>query len=132
MRSTVSVTSAVPVCISLSYIVPTLSFGRIGTRTCAMIAPLSISWLSRNVVTPVSVSPLMGAAPRYCGSSEAWRLKVPSRGMAQITSGSMRNAMTIPRSGFSACMASTNSGAFSFSGCNTGSPSSSAASLTSL
>ena len=102
-----------------------------------MMAPLSISWFSRKVVTPVSVSPLMtaqlmGAAPRYCGSSEAWRLNVPRRGMAQITSGSIRNAMTIPRSGRSACIAATNSGALSFSGCNTGSPSSSAASFTSL
>ena len=102
-----------------------------------MMPPLSISWFSRNVVTPVSVSPLMiaqliGAAPRYWGSSEAWRLKVPSRGMAQTTSGSMRKAITMPRSGRSASRASTNFGDFSFSGCNTGRPSSRAAILTSL
>ena len=101
------------------------------------MAPLSISWLSRKVVTPVSRSPLMmaqlmGAAPRYCGSSEAWRLKVPRRGIDQMTSGSMRKAMTMPRSGCSARIASMNSGARSFSGCSTGSPSSSAATLTSL
>ena len=107
------------------------------TRSCARIAPLSISWLSRNVVIPVSRSPLMmaqliGAAPRYSGSSEACRLKVPRRGIAQTTSGSILKAMTIPRSGCNACKASRNAGSRNFSGCNTGTPSSRAAIFTSL
>ena len=43
---------------------------------------------------PVSVSPLItaqliGAAPRYCGSNEACRLKVPRRGIFQTTSGNI-------------------------------------------
>ncbi len=114
-----------------------LSSGSMGSRRCPIMAPLSISWLSRNVVIPVSVSPfmiawLMGAAPRYCGSREACRLNVPRRGMAQMISGSMRNAMTMPRSGFKALTASTNSSALSFSGCSIGSPNSRAATFTSL
>ena len=40
----------------------------------------------------------MGAAPRYCGRSEACRLKVPRGGMLQTISGSMRKATTIWRS----------------------------------
>ena len=55
------------------------------------------------VVAPVSLSPfitaqLIGAAPRYCGSNEACRLKVPKRGIAHTTSGNMRKATTICRS----------------------------------
>ncbi len=44
----------------------------------------------------------------------------------------MRKAITMPRSGRSARIASTNSGARSFSGCNTGMPASRAATFTSL
>ena len=36
----------------------------------------------------------MGAAPLYCGSSEACRWKVPSGGMLQTSSGSIRKATT--------------------------------------
>ena len=75
---------------------------------------------------------LIGAAPRYSGSSEACRLKVPRRGIAQTTSGSILKAMTIPRSGCNACKASRNAGSRNFSGCNTGTPSSRAAIFTSL
>lgn len=72
-------------------------------------------------MTPVSVSPLIkaqliGAAPRYCGSSEACRLNVPSFGAAQMISGSMRNAMTMPRSGLIERNVSTKAGSLSFSG----------------
>jgi len=66
---------------------------------CRMMRPVSMSWSRKKVVTPVSVSPLMmaqlmGAAPRYCGSSAAWTLNVPYLGMPHTTSGSMRNATT--------------------------------------
>ena len=51
--------------------------------------------VERMVVTPVSVSPLatahwMGAAPRYLGSSEPWRLMLPKRGRSSIQCGMMR------------------------------------------
>src|SRR5690554_7008443 len=62
-----------------------------GVQTCAL--PI-FSWLSRNVDSPVSFSPLimaqlMGAAPRYFGNNEACRLKVPLEGRAQTISGNI-------------------------------------------
>ena len=70
MASTVSTTISAPNVISLSCIVPTLSSGSIGILRCCMISPVSISCLRKNVVIPVSVSPLIiaqlrGAAPLY-------------------------------------------------------------------
>ena len=71
---------------------------------------------------PVSLSPLitaqlMGAAPRYWGSREAWRLNVPIGGMLHTTSGNMRKATTICKSAFNARSASTNASSFNRSGC---------------
>ena len=74
-----------------------------GNAGLVMMRPVSISWSSRKVVTPVSVSPLimaqlMGAAPRYCGSNEAWRIESAVEGHVPKTSGSMRKATITWRS----------------------------------
>src|SRR5688572_8512304 len=87
--------------------------------------PVSISCLRKNVVAPVSFSPLMiaqliGAAPRYWGSNEAWRLNVPSEGIAHTTSGNILNATTIWRLAWYDLSSSRNSGDFRLVGCNTG------------
>ena len=78
------------------------------------------------------IAQLIGAAPLYCGSSDACRLKVPSRGIAQTTSGSIRKAITIPRSGRNSSIVLTKAGSRNFSGCRIGNPSSRAAIFTSL
>ena len=90
-----------------------------------------MSWSRKNVVTPVSVSPLMtaqlmGAAPRYWGNSAACTLNVPYSGMAHTTSGNILKATTTCRLAPYDRSCSTNSGSFIFSGCNTGKPCSSA------
>lgn len=76
-------------------------------------------------MTPVCGSPLMmaqliGAAPRYCGSSEACRLIVPIGGMFHTCVGSMRNATTICRSAWYVCSWLRNVGSVSFCGCRMG------------
>ena len=76
-------------------------------------------------MTPVSLSPfiidqLIGAAPRYCGSSEPWRLNVPNRGIFHTTSGNIRNATTICRSASNAFSSLRKFSSFSFSGCSRG------------
>ena len=92
---------------------------------------------SMNVVTPVIFSPLIsaqliGAAPRYCGSRDACRLKVPRRGICHTSSGSMRNATTTNTSALKAASCDRNSGSFSLTGCSTGMPCSTAYFLTAL
>ena len=77
------------------------------------------------VVTPVSFSPLItaqliGAAPLYEGSKEPCTLMVPMGGMSQTISGSILKATTTNRCASIFFNASTNSGSFSFVGCNTG------------
>ena len=52
------------------------------------------------VVAPVLASPfitaqLIGAAPLYWGSREAWRLNVPSLGIAHTSSGNILKATTM-------------------------------------
>ena len=124
-RSTVSVTSPAPIVIKASCTTPTLSVSAIGRCFWRIIFPVSISCVRKNVVTPVSVSPLItaqliGAAPRYCGNNEACRLNVPKRGISHTTSGNIRKATTICRSAFKARNSAINASSFSFSGCNTG------------
>src|SRR6185312_39299 len=109
----------------------------IGKLSCSRILPVSMACCNRKVVTPVTASPLitaqlMGAAPRYCGSSDPWRLTVPFGGMDQTTSGSMRKATTICRSAFSPRNSSRNPGFFSRSGCSSGNPLSKAYFFTAL
>ena len=82
INRTVSRTTLAPNRESLSCKLPASSSGPMGVRACRMIFPVSTVFSRKNVVTPVSVSPfmiaqLMGAAPRYRGRSEAWRLIVP-------------------------------------------------------
>ncbi len=74
--------------------------------------------------------PVDRRGPRYCGNNDACRLNVPSAGIDQIISGSIRKAITIPRSGRNARNVSTNCGSFNFSGCKTGNPTSTAYRLT--
>ena len=64
-------------------------FSGIGTRSISAIAPVSSPSSIFITVTPVSASPAMmarwiGAAPRQRGSSDACRLKQPSRGASRI------------------------------------------------
>ena len=125
MASTVSVTRRPPSIINLSCTIPTLSVSAIGTRTCWITSPVSISCFRKKVVMPVSVSPLItaqliGAAPRYCGSNDACRLKVPRRGIFQTTSGNILKATTICKSAFQARKASTNASSFNLSGWRSG------------
>src|SRR5512139_964493 len=88
------------------------------------------------IVIPVTVSPrataqLIGAAPRYRGSREAWTLTGAMRGMSRIAFGRMcPYAATTIRSGNSAAMRSTESGWRAFSGWYTGIPSRTANSFT--
>ena len=130
------VTNSVPSAIRRSCTEPTFSSSPIGIRSCRIILPVSISCFSMNVVAPVSLSPfitarLIGAAPRYCGSSEAWRLNVPSRGIDHTTSGSIRKATTICRSALYDRSSSRKTSSFSFSGCSIGKPTERAYFLTS-
>src|SRR5580704_3733990 len=83
----------------------------------------------RMVVAPVTFSPLatahwIGAAPRYLGSNEACRLRLPHRGRFSIHSGIMRPyATTMMASGWIASRRARKSGLFLiFSGCTTGRP----------
>ena len=135
IASTVSSTSLPPRIISLSCTTSTLSVSAMGTRTCWITFPVSISCCRKKVVIPVSVSPLItaqliGAAPRYWGSNEACKLKVPNRGIFQTTSGNIRKATTIWRSAFHSRSACTKASSFSFSGCSNGKFCSSAYCLT--
>ena len=64
------------------------------------MSPASILLFIKNVVSPVSFSPLIiaqliGAAPLYFGSNDACKLKVPYTGIFHISSGSFLNAITI-------------------------------------
>ena len=64
----------------------------IGISCCSSISPVSMPASMRIVVTPLFVSPftmaqLIGAAPRYFGSREAWRLIQPSRGIGRSRAG---------------------------------------------
>ena len=133
--SVVSTTSPAPTSIRRSCTSPAVSSGPMRTSWRRMMPPVSMSLSIMKVVTPVMRSPLitaqfMGAAPRYCGSRAACRLKVPSLGMPQTSSGSMRNATTTKRSAFHAASCERNSGSLSLSGCSTGRPCSTAYFLT--
>ena len=68
---------------------------RIDTRSAIAIGPVSSPSSIRITVIPLSASPamiarLIGAAPRQRGSSEACRLKQPSRGASRIGFGRIR------------------------------------------
>ena len=59
------------------------------------MSPASSSAAMCMMVTPVSFSPLrmaqlIGAAPRYLGSSEEWTLMHPLGGRARMSSGRIR------------------------------------------
>ena len=116
---------------------PAVSSSAIEKLCCSKILPVSISCCSLKVVTPVSFSPLitaqlMGAAPRYCGSSEPCTLTVPMGGIFQTISGSIRKATTICMSAFNDFNSSTNKGSFSFTGCSIFNPFSKAYFFTAL
>ena len=69
-----------------------VSAAPISISFCSNISPVSIPASIRIDVTPVFVSPftmaqLMGAAPRYFGSSEACRLIQPSLGIGRSRAG---------------------------------------------
>lgn len=102
---------------------------RIGYRQMLLADDLTCVDLvsQEKVVAPVSVSPLItaqliGAAPLYWGSKEAWRLNVPRRGIFQTTSGSIRKATTICKSAFKARNSERKASSFNFSGWSTGNP----------
>ena len=127
MSSTVRQTSGAPTFINLSWISSALSVSRISTSSRCNTNPVSISWSNKKVVTPVLVSPLiiaqlMGAAPRYCGNREAWRLKVPWGGIFHTTSGSIRKATTTCKSARKLLNCCKKVSSFNFSGWSTGSP----------
>src|SRR5690554_7803216 len=89
-----------------------------------MISPVSISCDRKNVVTPVSFSPLIiaqliGAAPRYWGSNEPCKLNVPILGISQIALGNIRNATTINKSALRDSNSEIKSSSFKFIGCKT-------------
>ena len=127
IMSTVSATTSAPRVIRRSCTSPAVSVSEMGTGTRRITRPVSMLWSRKNVVTPVSVSPLitaqlMGAAPRYCGRRAAWRLNVPRRGRFHTTSGSILNATTICKSGCKASRDARKVSSLSFSGCSTGMP----------
>ena len=135
IASTVSTTSLEPIAANLSCKAPALSVGSISTLCCKSISPVSISCFSRNVVTPVRVSPsiiarFIGAAPLYCGSSEACRLTVPNLGIFHTASGNIRKATTICKSAPKALSVSMKSSSLRLVGCNRGNLFSKANSLT--
>ena len=135
--STVCTTRSAPSAIRRSCTSPAVSVSEMRHSWRRMIPPVSMSLSIMKVVTPVIFSPLMtaqlmGAAPRYCGRRAACRLKVPSGGMVQTTSGSIRKPTTTNRSALNAFRASRKAGSRSFSGCRTGRPFSTAYFLTAL
>ena len=137
MPSTVSITSAEPSSMSLSCRSPAVSVGSTRHSERRIMPPVSIFLSIMKVVTPVMFSPLitaqlMGAAPRYCGSRAACRLKVPNLGMVHTTSGSMRKPTTTKRSAFQAASACRKASSLSFSGCSSGRLCSTAYFLTAL
>ena len=76
------------------------------------------------MVTPVFVSPLIiaqliGAAPRYCGNSEACKLNVPYSGILQTTLGNILKATTICKLAFSDFRVFKKSSSFRLVGCST-------------
>ena len=133
--STVSHTISAPIHISLSCITPTLSLSAIGILRRCMTLPVSISCVRKNVVIPVSLSPfiiaqLSGAAPLYCGRSEACRLNVPIGGISHTICGNILNATTICKSALYERSSSIKASSLSFSGCNMGRPTDKAYCLT--
>ena len=95
-------------------------------------SPSPICW----IVTPVFFSPFstahwIGAAPRYCGSSEPWTLMQPRGGIDKTAGGSsLPYAATTISSGCSARSVSAASSVRSVAGWYTGMPCSSASDLT--
>ena len=82
IRGSVSVKSAAPFSISSSWSRAKFISASIGTTTRLYIAPVSIPFSIRMIVTPDSFSPLIiaywiGAAPRYLGSKDACTLIQP-------------------------------------------------------
>ena len=101
------------------------SSGKIVVCFCAMISPVSICSLIKNVVTPVSSSPLIiaqwiGAAPRYLGNREACKLNEPFEGIDQTSFGSIRKATTTNTSALCSFNSETNDSSFKLGGCKMG------------
>ena len=104
---------------------------------CAMIAPVSMFSLMKNVLTPVSTSPFMiaqliGAAPRYFGRRLACRFIVPNAGIFHTTSGNMRKATTTNKSAFKEVKSVKKDSSRNLSGCKMVSPCERAYCLTAL
>jgi hypothetical protein len=94
-RCSVSMSNAAPSSARRGLKVTAVSDARIGAAACSSTSPVSRPASMRIVVTPVVVSPFaiahwIGAAPRYFGSSEACRLRLPSGGRSIIHCGMMR------------------------------------------
>ncbi len=104
--------------------------------TRANVGPVSIPSSSFISVTPLSLSPLttahvMGAAPRYFGSSDACTFTHPSRGASSTSRGRMRPYATTSATSTPCSRAhAPNSPVRSFVGCTTARPSSSARTFT--
>src|SRR5574344_1021398 len=93
------------------------------TDSDMIMEPVSILSSRRKVVTPLSVSPLMmaqfmGAAPRYLGRREEWRLKVPKRGIDQMARGNILKATTTNISALISSSRLLNPESLRDSGCN--------------
>ena len=125
-----------PAAAILSCSVSKLSSGAISTSVFRSISPVSMPFAINMVVIPVTVSPsiiarCMGAAPRYFGRSEPCTLIQPYSGIFKISSGSIcPKAVTAISSALYFRSSSTNSGAFTRSGCKTARPCASAYSFT--
>src|SRR5690606_30122474 len=94
-----------------------------GSSAWRMMFPVSILSSMKKVVAPVRVSPLImaqliGAAPRYWGRREAWRLKVPKLGISHTCLGSILKATTTCKLASKALSSSRNPLSFRLVGCN--------------
>ena len=91
----VSISSAAPSAARRGVSSAAVSASPIGSARQRSIGPVSSPASICMIVTPVSVSPLaiaqlIGAAPRYFGSSDECTLMQPRRGAASIQSGRIR------------------------------------------
>src|SRR5688500_1110030 len=129
-RASASISARAPSSERRSCSSPYVSSSGMGVGTCQRIGPASSFGTMRMIVTPVSDCPArtaawIGAAPRHCGSSEAWMLSVPRSGRSMTSRGRMwPYATTTDRSTSSARISSRNASPRGRSGWRTGSDSS--------
>ena len=86
----VRISSSAPNSESLSLSSPAVSFSPMGVSALRSMSPVSMPISVYIVVIPVTASPiithqLIGALPRWRGSSDAWTLIVPSLGTSKIS-----------------------------------------------